>query len=439
ADERGSRRSSYSLLAKTSSSAASLVEECSFVSDRHSSLEFFDCCVQKVDVDRTDAELRLAQKVAQKYSEVGDMWAKWLLAQCYALWFIYLPTLVRARGHALRVPALHAAYQLLNKMQARKVLLPDEVCHRTLMQLCGQYGEPVLAVRVLHEMKKAGIVPNAVTYGYYNKAVLESKWPSRSQGVGRLRWSKLRNVVMATAQFRRPLRQRQERLLGRSHEEGVRVGPRGLLQRNTTWAGSASSLESWRTSTPSLVKSRSASCTRELPPLSPRDGLANGPANSPPLAKPVNGSLVPVPGAAGAGGGKAGTEVTPGRTRPRSRGLSGKIHNLLTASANRRPPRGSSSSTGRLEPDVTAPSPSPSPAPAVPTAPTRSPGNESQVLLSSCSPCTGCGVLVYDEEIMAGWAADDSQPQLLLPLLQAAPFLPLLNVDVQPSHTPSHR
>lgn len=37
------------------------------------------------------------------------------------------------------------------------------------MQLCGQYGQPVLAVRVLFEMKKAGVHPNAITYGYYNK------------------------------------------------------------------------------------------------------------------------------------------------------------------------------------------------------------------------------------------------------------------------------
>lgn len=37
------------------------------------------------------------------------------------------------------------------------------------MQLCGQYGEPVLSVRVLLEMKRAGIVPNTITYGYYNK------------------------------------------------------------------------------------------------------------------------------------------------------------------------------------------------------------------------------------------------------------------------------
>lgn len=44
-----------------------------------------------------------------------------------------------------------------------------QVCYRILMQLCGQYGQPVLAVRVLFEMKKAGVQPNAITYGYYNR------------------------------------------------------------------------------------------------------------------------------------------------------------------------------------------------------------------------------------------------------------------------------
>lgn len=37
------------------------------------------------------------------------------------------------------------------------------------MQLCGLWGMPVMAVRVLMEMKKAGVEPNAITYGYYNK------------------------------------------------------------------------------------------------------------------------------------------------------------------------------------------------------------------------------------------------------------------------------
>lgn len=50
-----------------------------------------------------------------------------------------------------------------------------QVCYRVVMQLCGVWGLPVMAVRVLVEMKKAGVQPNAITYGYYNK-VITSSW-----------------------------------------------------------------------------------------------------------------------------------------------------------------------------------------------------------------------------------------------------------------------
>lgn len=53
------------------------------------------------------------------------MWSKCLLGHCYGLWFIYLPTFVKAE--AAKVPALHAAFDLLKHMETRKVVLPDEV------------------------------------------------------------------------------------------------------------------------------------------------------------------------------------------------------------------------------------------------------------------------------------------------------------------------
>uniref|UniRef100_A0ABM5F396 DENN domain-containing protein 4B isoform X2 n=1 Tax=Pogona vitticeps TaxID=103695 RepID=A0ABM5F396_9SAUR len=317
------------------------IEECSFVSDRHTFLEFFDSCVEKVQVDlekpeelalielddthgsehtvfimppeeptgpngtelppryqydsfpelqpklferpqdqlmpslcqprssapsspaprRTKQEMKVAQRVAQKYSSVPDMWAKCLLGHCYGLWFITLPTYVRAAPSKVR--ALQTAYEVLKQMETKKVVLPDEVCYRILMQLCGQYGEPILSVRVLLEMKRAGIVPNTITYGYYNKAILECKWPSTTQG-GRLRWAKLRNVVLGAAQFRQPLRQRQreaelQSISTRSEGRGSETASarsRSGLHRQTTWSGGSLS-ESLPTT--SLVKSGSLS------------------------------------------------------------------------------------------------------------------------------------------------------------------------------------
>ncbi|KAM9852650.1 LOW QUALITY PROTEIN: DENN domain-containing protein 4B [Aulostomus maculatus] len=322
----------YSQLTRTQM-FTQFIEECSFVSDRHACLEFFDECVQKVDVEkpeevrlidldethsgehtvfimppeepqeadgsecpalysyetfptlraelfdrpqdqlrvpakgsapsspaprRTKQEIKLAQKRAQKYSAVPDMWSKCLLGHCYGLWFIYLPTFVRAESAKVR--ALHTAYDVLKHMENRKVVLPDEVCYRILMQLCGQYGQPVLAVRVLLEMKKAGITPNTITYGYYNKAVLESKWPSTNQG-GRLRWAKLRNVVLAIAQFRQPIKRRQKSGSVGSREVrdfifDINPRPQSTLIRQSSWSGLSES-SSHESLTGPMVKSNS--------------------------------------------------------------------------------------------------------------------------------------------------------------------------------------
>ncbi|CAN9506669.1 unnamed protein product [Ophioblennius macclurei] len=152
---------------------------------------------------RTKQEIKSAQKIAKKYSSIPQLWSKCLLRHCYGLWFICLPAYVKVCHSKVR--ALRTAYDVLRKMQAKKLQPPDEVCYRVLMQLCGQYGQPVLAVRVLFEMKKAGVHPNAITYGYYNKAVLESTWPSTTRG-GYFLWMKLRNVILGVAQFKQALR-----------------------------------------------------------------------------------------------------------------------------------------------------------------------------------------------------------------------------------------
>uniref|UniRef100_A0A671V9E7 DENN/MADD domain containing 4A n=1 Tax=Sparus aurata TaxID=8175 RepID=A0A671V9E7_SPAAU len=151
-------------------------------------------------------EIKSAQRMAKTYSSMPQMWSKCLLRHCYGLWFICLPGFV-GTCHS-KVRALRTAYDVLRKMQDKKLQAPDEVCYRVLLQLCGQYSQPVLAVRVLFEMKKAGVQPNAITYGYYNKAVLESTWPSTTRG-GYFLWGKLRNVVLGVLQFKRAGRKQQ--------------------------------------------------------------------------------------------------------------------------------------------------------------------------------------------------------------------------------------
>ncbi|XP_039548041.1 C-myc promoter-binding protein isoform X3 [Pimephales promelas] len=148
---------------------------------------------------RSQQEIKSAQRMAKTYSSIPQMWSKCLLRHCHGLWFICLPAYVSACHSKVRV--LHTAYDVLRNIQDKKLQPPDEVCYRVLMQLCGQYGQPVLAVRVLFEMKKAGVQPNAITYGYYNRAVLESTWPSSTRG-GYFLWGKLRNVVRGVVLFK---------------------------------------------------------------------------------------------------------------------------------------------------------------------------------------------------------------------------------------------
>ncbi|KFP77453.1 DENN domain-containing protein 4C [Acanthisitta chloris] len=163
---------------------------------------------------RTKQEIKTAHKLAKKYYVSPPQWAKCLLSHSYSLWFICLPAYVRV-AHP-KVKALQQAYDVLIKMRKADVEPLDEaihscisvtcqVCYRVVMQLCGLWGQPVQAVRVLFEMKNAGIQPNAITYGYYNKAVLESSWPSSNRS-GIFLWTKVRNVVHGTAQFRQCLK-----------------------------------------------------------------------------------------------------------------------------------------------------------------------------------------------------------------------------------------
>lgn len=72
------------------------------------------------------------------------------------------------------------------------LFIAPQVCYRVMMQLCGIYNQPMLAVKLLFLMKRNGVQPNAITYGFYNRAVLESKWPSDMNNSSQLLWNKLR-------------------------------------------------------------------------------------------------------------------------------------------------------------------------------------------------------------------------------------------------------
>ncbi|XP_071965352.1 C-myc promoter-binding protein-like isoform X7 [Antedon mediterranea] len=152
---------------------------------------------------RTKQEIKSSLELAKKQASSPEEWAKCLMGNCYSIWFTHLPSYVKSSHSKTR--ALRTAFTVLKKMQTYNLTLADEVCYRVIMQLCGQYCQPVLAVQVFMEMKKNGITLNASTYGYYNKAVLESPWPA-SSFTAYQQWIKLRNVIMAVGRFRQGLK-----------------------------------------------------------------------------------------------------------------------------------------------------------------------------------------------------------------------------------------
>ncbi|TRY69064.1 hypothetical protein TCAL_04429 [Tigriopus californicus] len=147
---------------------------------------------------RTRQEIRSAQKM-QKIARDNDrnpfLWSKCLINTSYSLWFIHLPSYMLA--NKAQPLTLRSGLTLLQRMKRLRLHPADEICYRVMMQLCHEYDQPILAVKVLFEMKAIHLHPNAVTYGYYNRAVLESKWPEGEASRGVILWGKLRNLIMA--------------------------------------------------------------------------------------------------------------------------------------------------------------------------------------------------------------------------------------------------
>lgn len=152
---------------------------------------------------RTKHEIKLSQKLARRCQTQPETWTKYLLATCYSLYFLILPAmLINTRRAKREQDILRDGYELL--VRANKIKINcDEFCYRIMMQLCGTYNLPVLAVRLHYLMKRSGVQPNALTYGFYNRCVLESEWPSDSTTLSQLRWNRIKNVVLGAGHFKR--------------------------------------------------------------------------------------------------------------------------------------------------------------------------------------------------------------------------------------------
>ncbi|XP_045511840.1 DENN domain-containing protein Crag isoform X1 [Pieris brassicae] len=233
---------------------------------------------------RTKHEIAAAQRLARKASLSPEAWAKCLLGTCYSLYFLALPCrliLHRGREHA----TLRAAYELLER--ATKLRVPcDEVCYRVMMQLCGIHSLPVLAVQLLFLMKRAGLQPNALTYGYYNQCVLEAAWPKDMPSGSQLLWNKLRIAVMGAALFRAAGAQRASRATGNVASSGTG----GTLPRVRTVAGEGSELSALvlaepmrsRTSLDSVCVREAEACANAFDALCRRGNIVRTNTNARP-------------------------------------------------------------------------------------------------------------------------------------------------------------
>uniref|UniRef100_A0A3B5MTA2 DENN/MADD domain containing 4A n=1 Tax=Xiphophorus couchianus TaxID=32473 RepID=A0A3B5MTA2_9TELE len=368
---------------------------------------------------RSKQEIKSAQKMAKTHSSMPQMWSKCLLRHCYGLWFICLPGFV-GNCHS-KVRALRTAYDVLRKMQDKKLQAPDEVCYRVLLQLCGQYSQPVLAVRVLFEMKKAGVQPNAITYGYYNKAVLESTWPSTTRG-GYFLWGKLRNVILGVLQFKQAGKKQQTphkdpQLSEQQCDPGKGSSPPAeetemfINNSNSPLNSRSPSMEMQSSSSPLFRSSSSAHTSPQSSTLTCSNTHLSLPLKSKERLKPS--PSLPM-GMCNKDGERPSSLALPSSPSPST--LSFSMDSLLTPtldivkSSVISAGKGVAEKASRLYSRLSSQT------------------SLTQVMMSSCSLCKTCDCLVYDEEIMAGWTADDSNLNSTCPFCGTA-FLPFLNED----------
>ncbi|XP_052032669.1 DENN domain-containing protein 4C isoform X3 [Apodemus sylvaticus] len=215
----------YTLLSKTQIFIR-FIEECSFVSDKDTGLAFFDDCIEKLfpdksveKIDKVDLDSAEDTKLIELDDSQKSEHTVFItppepppddgnnLSPQYS--YTYFPRLDLKLFDSPQELKLcfsrHPPGSSISNSPALMAKRTKQVCYRVVMQLCGLWVHPVLAVRVLFEMKTARIKPNAITYGYYNKVVLESPWPSSTRS-GIFLWTKVRNVVHGLAQFRQPLK-----------------------------------------------------------------------------------------------------------------------------------------------------------------------------------------------------------------------------------------
>ncbi|VDK77750.1 unnamed protein product [Litomosoides sigmodontis] len=184
---------------------------------------------------RTKHEARSAVETAvlnARHSPVT--WPKTLLFYAYSIWFMLLPSLVHLAKSKVKI--LRLALHILDRMEYSGVIPLDQVCYRIVIQLCGDFGHPILAVKVLQAMQRSGMEQNAVTYGIYHEAVLKGGWPVGDRVEAVKAWNRLAIVVRAISLFKMNLSLASSR---RSMQFGSISAPDSWSQSENASCGSA--------------------------------------------------------------------------------------------------------------------------------------------------------------------------------------------------------
>lgn len=173
--------------------------------------------------------MRTSLAEATEFNEESSLsWPRTLLFYGYSLWFQQLSALVEASQNKTKMLRLafrvirdiseipYRELQILSRMEESNIPFHDQIPYRVVMQLCGQYGKPEMAIQVLRKMRRIGLELNAVTYGIYHKAVmqvcrlfgseiqlfLQGDWPSDARLNAISAWERLRVRLDVSAHFR---------------------------------------------------------------------------------------------------------------------------------------------------------------------------------------------------------------------------------------------
>uniref|UniRef100_A0A914I9T6 C-myc promoter-binding protein n=1 Tax=Globodera rostochiensis TaxID=31243 RepID=A0A914I9T6_GLORO len=147
---------------------------------------------QEVRKALNDAALLQQQNVAY--------WPRSVLFFAYTLWFMQLPALLAVAKNKRKMLLL--GVRVLSRMEQIGVPFHDQVCYRLLMHLCGAYGRPEMAIIILRKMLNIGIIPNAITYKVYHKALIQSDWPSEPRLSAIAAWRRVQLRLEICSRFR---------------------------------------------------------------------------------------------------------------------------------------------------------------------------------------------------------------------------------------------